>query len=115
MTRIAPLADVKARLSAYIEESQTEGPVVITRNGRAVAVLVSPVDDDDVESLVLARSRRPKTSQKVTGKYRGRRRALRQRILERRIKAAPPRCSIKSLPNCCNAEHNSNQPRASYS
>jgi prevent-host-death family protein len=58
MTRIAPLADVKARLSAYIEESQTEGPVIITRNGKAVAVLVSPVDDDDVESLVLARSPR---------------------------------------------------------
>src|SRR5207244_1408446 len=58
MTRIAPLADVKARLSAYIEESQTEGPVVITRNGKAVAVLISPVDDDDVESLVLARSPR---------------------------------------------------------
>ena len=58
MTRIAPLADVKARLSAYIEESQTEGPIVITRNGKAVAVLVSPVDDDDVESLVLARSPR---------------------------------------------------------
>jgi prevent-host-death family protein len=58
MTRIAPLADVKARLSAYIEESQTEGPVVITRNGKAVAVLVSAVDDDDVESLVLARSPR---------------------------------------------------------
>ena len=56
MTRIAPLADVKARLSAYIEESQTEGPVIITRNGKAVAVLVSPVDD--VESLVLARSPR---------------------------------------------------------
>jgi len=45
--RIAPLADVKAKLSAYIEQSETEGPVVITRNGKAVAVLVSPVDDDD--------------------------------------------------------------------
>jgi prevent-host-death family protein len=56
--RIAPLADVKAKLSAYIEQSETEGPVVITRNGKAVAVLVSPVDDDDVENLVLARSRR---------------------------------------------------------
>ena len=56
--RIAPLADVKARLSAYIERSETEGPVVITRNGRAVAVLVAAVSDDDVESLVLARSPR---------------------------------------------------------
>jgi prevent-host-death family protein len=59
--RIAPLADVKAKLSAYIEQSQTEGPVVITRNGKAVAVLVSPVDDDDVENLVLARSPRFQT------------------------------------------------------
>ena len=56
--KIAPLADVKAKLSAYIEQSETEGPVVITRNGKAVAVLVSPVDDDDVENLVLARSPR---------------------------------------------------------
>jgi len=56
--RIAPLADVKARLSAYIEQSQTEGPIVITRNGKAVAVLVAAVNDDDVESLVLARSPR---------------------------------------------------------
>ena len=56
--RIASLADVKAKLSAYIDQSETEGPVVITRNGRAVAVLVSPVDDDDVENLILARSPR---------------------------------------------------------
>ena len=56
--RIAPLSDVKARLSAYIEQSESEGPIVITRNGKAVAVLIAPQDDDDVESLVLARSPR---------------------------------------------------------
>jgi len=33
--RIAPLADVKARLSAYLDECGAEGPVVITRNGKA--------------------------------------------------------------------------------
>jgi prevent-host-death family protein len=38
--RIAPLADVKARLSAYLDECGVEGPVVITRNGKAVAVLL---------------------------------------------------------------------------
>jgi prevent-host-death family protein len=54
--KIAPLADVKARLSAYLDECATEGPVVITRNGKAVAVLVAPTDDDDLERLVLARS-----------------------------------------------------------
>jgi len=56
--RIAPLADVKARLSAYVEQCETDGPVVITRNGRAVAVLLAPVDDDDLEGLLLARSPR---------------------------------------------------------
>ena len=56
--RIAPLADVKARLSAYLEQCEKQGPVVITRNGRPVAVLLAPVDDDDLEGLLLARSPR---------------------------------------------------------
>ena len=56
--RIAPLADVKARLSAYVDQVEREGPIVITRNGRAVAVLLAPLDDDDLERLILARSPR---------------------------------------------------------
>jgi prevent-host-death family protein len=56
--RIAPLADVKARLSAYLDECGTEGPVVITRNGKAAAVLLVPYDDDDLERLMLERSPR---------------------------------------------------------
>jgi len=52
------LAEVKARLSAYVDECQSGGPIVITRNGKAVAVLVAPVDDEDLERLVLARSPR---------------------------------------------------------
>jgi len=56
--RIAPLADVKARLSAYVDQCETDGPVIITRNGKAVAVLLAPVDDDDLEGLILARSPR---------------------------------------------------------
>jgi prevent-host-death family protein len=56
--RIAPLAEVKAQLSAYIEQCKAEGPIVITRNGRAVAVLLAPTDDDDLEGLLLARSPR---------------------------------------------------------
>jgi prevent-host-death family protein len=55
--RIAPLADVKAKLSAYVDECGTEGPVVITRNGKAVAVLLTPNDDDDLERIILGRSR----------------------------------------------------------
>ena len=56
--RIASLADVKAKLSAYVHSSEKEGPVIITRNGKAVAVLIAPTDEDDLESLVLARSPR---------------------------------------------------------
>lgn len=56
--RIAPLAAVKARLSAYLDECGAEGPVVITRNGKAVAVLLVPCDDEDLERLLLGRSPR---------------------------------------------------------
>jgi prevent-host-death family protein len=56
--RIAPLADVKARLSAYLDECGDEGPLVITRNGKPVAVLLVPHDDDDLERLMLGRSPR---------------------------------------------------------
>ena len=56
--KIAPLAEVKAQLSAYIDQCETQGPVVITRNGKAVAVLLAPADDDDLESLLLSRSPR---------------------------------------------------------
>lgn len=56
--RIAPLAEVKTRLSAYVDQCKSEGPIVITRSGRPVAVLLTPVDADDLEGLVLARSPR---------------------------------------------------------
>ncbi|MGQ0568234.1 MAG: type II toxin-antitoxin system Phd/YefM family antitoxin [Armatimonadota bacterium] len=56
--KIAPVADVKARLSAYLEQCRAEGPIIITRNGRAIAVLLSPHDDEDLERLVLSRSPR---------------------------------------------------------
>ncbi|MBI4220904.1 MAG: type II toxin-antitoxin system Phd/YefM family antitoxin [Chloroflexi bacterium] len=56
--KIAPVADVKARLSAYLDSVETEGPVVITRSGKPVAVLVAPRDDEDLERLILAHSPR---------------------------------------------------------
>jgi len=53
--KIASVADVKARLSAYLKESE-KGPVVVTRNGKAVAVLLAVTDDEELERLVLAHS-----------------------------------------------------------
>jgi prevent-host-death family protein len=56
--KIAALADVKAHLSAYVDECENEGPIIITRNGKAAAVLLAPKDDDDLDRLMLAHSRR---------------------------------------------------------
>jgi prevent-host-death family protein len=53
--KIASVADVKAHLSAYLKESE-QGPVVVTRNGKAVAVLLAVRDDDELERLVVAHS-----------------------------------------------------------
>lgn len=56
--RVAPVADVKARLSAYLDLVESNGPIVITRNGKAVAVLLAPQSDDDLEQLLMAYSPR---------------------------------------------------------
>jgi prevent-host-death family protein len=53
--KIASVADIKARLSAYLNETE-KGPVVVTRNGKAVAVLLAVTDDDELERLLLAHS-----------------------------------------------------------
>jgi prevent-host-death family protein len=52
---IAPLADVKARFSAYIKKTQ-EGPVIVTRHGKPVVVMLSITDEDDLERILLANS-----------------------------------------------------------
>ena len=64
--KIASVADVKSRLSAYLKESE-QGPVVVTRNGKAVAVLLAVTDEDELERLILAYS--PKF-QAILGKSR---------------------------------------------
>jgi prevent-host-death family protein len=56
--KIVPLADAKARLSAYVDQCSAEGPIIITRNGKPVAVLLAPTDEDDLDRLMLARSPR---------------------------------------------------------
>ena len=54
--KIASFSDVKTKLSAYIKASEDE-LVVITRNGKAIAVILPIDDDDELERLVVAYSR----------------------------------------------------------
>ena len=51
--KIAPLAEVKDRLSAYIDAAR-ESAIVVTRNGKPVALLTPIREGDDLDSLLLA-------------------------------------------------------------
>jgi prevent-host-death family protein len=53
--KIASVAAVKAQFSAYLKESEG-GPVVVTKNGRPVAVLLGIQDEDEIERLPMAYS-----------------------------------------------------------
>ena len=53
--KIASVADVKARFSSFLKESK-RGPVIVTRNGKPTAVLLSVEEEDEIERLTLAYS-----------------------------------------------------------
>ena len=67
--KTAPLAEVGANLSDYVERCHS-GPVVLTRDGRPVAVLFGIGDDDELEPpgtrpLVQVRALLEKSRQEV--------------------------------------------------
>jgi prevent-host-death family protein len=62
--KIASVADVKAKFSGYIKASE-EGPVVVTKNGKPVALLLSVKDEDEIERLLLAYSPKFKSIMRV--------------------------------------------------
>ena len=56
--KIAPVADVKARFSSFLDECQDQ-PVMVTKNGRPAAMLVAvPEDPDELERFILAHTPR---------------------------------------------------------
>lgn len=55
--KIASVAEIKSQLSAFLKASES-GPVVVTRNGKAVAVIVAVQDEDEIEDLLMAYSPR---------------------------------------------------------
>ena len=58
--KIVSAKEVKAQFSAYLKASE-EGPVVVTRNGKPVAVLLGIQDEEEIERLILAHSPRVRT------------------------------------------------------
>jgi prevent-host-death family protein len=55
--KIASVAEIKSQFSAILKASEA-GPVVVTRNGRPVAVIVGVQDEEEVERLLMAYSPR---------------------------------------------------------
>lgn len=53
--KIASVADVKAKFSGFLKASE-QGPVIVTKNGRPVAMLLSIKDEDEIERMILAHS-----------------------------------------------------------
>ena len=53
--KIASVAEIKSQFSAFLKASEG-GPVVVTRNGRPVAVIVGVQDEDEIERLLMAYS-----------------------------------------------------------
>jgi prevent-host-death family protein len=51
------MAQVKSQFGAYLKASE-KGPVVVTRSGKPVAVIVGVEDPDEVERLLMACSPR---------------------------------------------------------
>jgi antitoxin YefM len=54
--KVIGLSEAKDKLSSVVD-SASHGPIVITRNGKAAAVLIVPENDDDLERLLLSRSK----------------------------------------------------------
>ena len=53
--KIASVAEVKSQFSAFLKASEG-GPIVVTRNGRPVAVIVGVQDKEEIERLLMAYS-----------------------------------------------------------
>jgi prevent-host-death family protein len=50
--KIASVAEVKSQFSAFLKASEG-GPIVVTRNGRPVAVIVGVQDEEEIERLLM--------------------------------------------------------------
>ena len=54
--KMAPVAEVKSKFSEFIKECRN-GAVVVTKNGRPTAALISIDNEDDLERLIISTSK----------------------------------------------------------
>jgi prevent-host-death family protein len=54
--KIASIAEVKSKFSEYIKECKN-GAVIVTKNGKPAAVLLSVTSDDELEKIILSQSK----------------------------------------------------------
>ena len=52
---IASVSEIKAKFSGYLKMSKN-GPIVVTKNGKPIAVILSVTYEDEIERLALAYS-----------------------------------------------------------
>ena len=55
--KLIPLSETKNKLSSIVHDPE-QIPVMLTRNGKDVAVVIAPENEDDLEKLVMSRSKR---------------------------------------------------------
>ena len=53
--KVASLAEVRAHFDAYVRASAKE-PILVTRNGKPVAVVLAVADEGELERLLMAHS-----------------------------------------------------------
>ena len=54
--KIAPVAEIKAKFSEYLKECQN-GVVIVTKNGKPKAALISINSDEELERIIIYKSK----------------------------------------------------------
>lgn len=87
--RMATLSEVTAKFRNYLKASE-EGPIVVTKKGKPVAVLLSVTDEEEVERLLLSHSPQFQAILQAGKKQIKERRSMRHEEFWRRVEAKEP-------------------------
>ena len=54
--KMAPVAEIKSKFSEYVNECRN-GAVIVTKNGRPTAALISIDSEDELERIIISNSK----------------------------------------------------------